>query len=170
MSRVLAGPWWSGEEVVAWPHPPSSETLPPGWPLCRGTLTDLLPLTQHLSDKGSSSFKHPVLKSCLHFESNSTFQSSRIGLTRNYSWTLCPQPREQALESCSFCVLVADQGTWSLVGVGGCLSRAHLLIGCLELCLEAQEFLTHIQVPCTGHLIHVAPQPERAPETELPMS
>lgn len=74
LSRALAGPWWSGEEVVAWPRPSSSETLPPGWPLCRGTLTDLLPLTQHLSDKGSSSFKYPVLKSCLHFESNSTFQ------------------------------------------------------------------------------------------------
>ena len=129
MSRALAGPWWSGEELVAWPHPSSSETLPPGWPLCRGTLTDLLPLTQHLSDKRSSSFKYPVLKSCLHFESNSTFQSSRINLSRNYSWTGCPQPHEQALESCSFCVIVADQGTWSLVGVGRCLSGTDLLVG-----------------------------------------
>lgn len=42
--------------------------------------------------------------------------------------------------------------------------------GHLDLYLEAQEFLTHIQAPCMGHLIHVAPQPERAPETELPMS
>lgn len=168
MSRALAGPWWSAEELVAWPYPSSSETLPPGWPVCRGTLTDLLPLTQHLSDKGSSSFKYPVLKSCLHFESNSTFQSSRIYLSRNYSWTGCPShmSRLWSLVHSVSSWLTREPGPWwgwGVVSVG-------LTCWWVSRSLEAQEFLTHIQAPRTGQLIHVAPQPERAPATELPMS
>lgn len=69
----LAGTSWSGKEVVVWPRPPPSEPLPPEWLLRIGTLTDLLPLTQHLSDRGSSSFKQPMSKFCFHLDFNSAF-------------------------------------------------------------------------------------------------
>lgn len=109
----FGGPWWRGEEAVAWPRPRPSETLPPVWPFPLGTLTDLLPLTQHLPHKVSGSFKYLRLKSCFHFDSKSAFQrGGSYYFTRSYSRTRRPQPRGQALGSCSFCALVAEQGAW----------------------------------------------------------